>query len=503
MSGERGPGIGMAAGGQRGAAHLRPRQMSSTHGENRRSSPRPAPPERPLALPPLALAVALLALASTFERRVASRVLHAYSAEQALAPYTALVEVPACLAEFRAAEVRAALAGQPPPPALDPARCSAAQQPEALRPDAELAAALGALRGAGAAQGDVDALGLELVRARAEAFVGDGMVHLVHTRDVSHDVLRPWLCEAADAGATPGLLPLGCAAAAQAWRVGLALSSLITTVALTWLALRQRNCTLCVRALLCLGLGRLARSAIVLCTTLPLTHHTCRLLAHRTTGDTDAAVAATGEELAACEEQFIRFRATLALTCACLALCAWPPSSSRWLRVLSGCIAAVLVAGVFGESVAMIGYTVDGVGTVIVMAALWWASGPLAALLCGGGGGISESETIAAASAIAAAAAQFIRRILMPTRTHRDQYRDQILALSGNANVQDEAMQLAMPLAVLACGAAVGVVLSTGEAGDDELWCAPLRGWICTAAALELAVLALPAQTDSRPKKTS
>jgi hypothetical protein len=165
--------------------------------------------------------------------------------------------------------------------------------------------------------------------------------------------------------------------------------------------------------------------------------------------------------------------------------------------VLGGCIAVALVAGVFGESVAMIGHTADGVGTVIIMAALWWASGPLATLLRGGSSAISTSETIAADVAVSVSRpicsllSQVIRGILRGP------------SFSGN-NVPDEVV----PLAVLAGGAAIGAALSTGAAaGDDELWCAPLRGWVCTAAAFELLSSTLlhygpPAEAGSRSKKT-
>jgi hypothetical protein len=75
-----------------------------------------------------------------------------------------------------------------------------------LRTNDEVLASLQALRsylggataasggGGGGADSAVERLGLEIVRARAEAFAGEGQLHLSRTIDLAHDWVRPWLC---------------------------------------------------------------------------------------------------------------------------------------------------------------------------------------------------------------------------------------------------------------------------------------------------------------------
>jgi hypothetical protein len=453
---------------------------------------------------PLAAAVAVLAATRLVEQRVSLWILSALPAEQELRPYAHLVDDPACLAVARAMEVAAAVGAAGGAAEVDAAvskRCpqlraahlaspGLAAQLAAAEPrsNQDLRASLNTVRSSAAATtADLDALGLELARSRAEAFVGDGMVHLMHTRDIGRDVLRPLLC--ADVSGSGAVTTLSCAGAAEAWRGFVGLSSWVVVVGVTWLALSTRDSAMCVRGLLCHGLARLGRCAIVLCTTLPLTHHRCRLLYAAGAADSEAAGAvgatgiadsASGEELAACAEQFMRFRATLALTCVCAAVftissmggtreAVSQSTLPRWryqkVRVLACAImVTVLVLGVFGESVALIGYTADAIAVLVIIPSLWWASGPLAEIL-GGGGGQTAGVAVGATASGA-----------LPTT----------LTSRGG--------QLAWLW--LAFGAMLGVLLSAGPAavGEDELWCAPLRGWVCAGAAIEIAAAATGAR---------
>ena len=132
------------------------------------------------------------------------------------------------------------------------------------------------------------------------------------------DVLQPWLC--ADGA---GGLGLNCALASHVWRWLLLASCWAAAAALTKAALvgsggRHElrdgqhyggagggDCRPAVQALLCVGLGRLARCALLACTALGLPRrlHSCRLDPARR------------EE---CAEHWLRLRATLAISLCCV-----------------------------------------------------------------------------------------------------------------------------------------------------------------------------------------
>ena len=436
------------------------------------------------------------------EKWIASWILSTYPAEQELMPYAHLVDDPTCLAMARASEVAGAIQGKDAPGgAVAIERCPKLAvthpMPRGLaerlaapqRTDSEVRSSLDSVRAAlspnEAIQKDLDVLGLELARSRADAFVGDGMVHLVQTRDFGRDVVRPWLC--GDASGPAAATALNCADAAKLWRWFVGLCSWVIVLSSTRLSVRSGSSELCVRGLLCHALCRLWRCTVVLCTTLPLADHRCRLIhlamAARDEGSHASSAFAPSEELAVCVEQFMRFRATAALTTAATAVASiaavWPRSESRagqvqqllqsgrshQVRVVVCAVAAgVLLIGVIGESVAMIGYTADAIGGMVMLPALWWLSGPLAKLVGNGGPTPGSVPTFPG----------------LPTESHRR-----------------------LPWLWLGCGAALAVCVSSGTAkGYDELWCAPLRGWICAAAAAEVATTALGAGCpDARAKK--
>jgi hypothetical protein len=440
---------------------------------------------------PLAAAVALLGATQVAETWLSSWILSTYPAEQELMPYAHLVDDPTSLAMARAKEVAAAIQGEVAPgdagaiercPKLADTHPTPRGRAERLaapqRPDRQVRSSLDSVRAAlspnKALQEDLDALGLELARSRADAFVGDGMVHLVQTRDFGRDVLRPWLC--ADASGPAAATTLNCADAAKLWRRFVGLCSWGVALSLTRLSIRSGSSELCVRGLLCHALGRLWRCTVVLCTTLPLADHRCRLIHLAMTtldeGSRASSAFASSEELAVCIEQFMRFRATVALTTAAIAVASVasvsPRSESRAghaeqsvrqsllqserFHQVRGLVCAgaagMLLIGAIGESVAMIGYTADAIGGMVMLPALWWLSGPLAKLV--GDGGQTPGYVPAFPG--------------LSTESRR-------------------------PLAWLwlGCGAALAACVSPGTAtGYDEVWCVPLRGWLCAAAAGEV-----------------
>lgn len=439
---------------------------------------------------PLTVAVALLGATQVVEKWVSRWILATYPAERELLEYTNLADDPTCLSMARATEVVAAALGETiSGDAVAPERCPQLSETHAIpsgrvaqlvapqRLDSEVRSSLDAVRAALSdvtMQKDLDALGLEVALSRAGAFVGDGMVHLTHTRDFGRDVVRPWLC--ADATVAAVGTTLDCTEVAKVWRQLVALSSWGVTLWFTRLSIRTGRSALCVRGLLYHALSRLWRCAVVLCTTLPLADHRCRLLHHAVISDgessgTLSSFAALDEELAACVEQFMRFRATLALTIAVLAASAILPTSesgkgersvrpcTRHVQRLACAVAiGVLVLGTFGESVAMIGHTADAVGGLIMMPAIWWVSGALAELVRAG------------------------RPVWSASMEHLDRE-------------QRESNRRQLAWLWLGCGGALPVILSHRQpaTAHDEFWYAPLRGWLCAAAVVEvLASLAAP-----------
>jgi hypothetical protein len=459
---------------------------------------RPFAPNR--RMPPLAAAVAMLGAILMAEKCVSSWILRTYPAERELMPYARLVDDPTCLAMARATEIAVKVGGEiaaADPVALE--RCPqlletyptpkplAEQLVAAPRPDTDVRDSLDSVRTAltdGTLQAELNTLGLELARSRAEAFVGDGMVHLVRTRDVGRDVLRPWLC--AEVSGPAAATPFSCAEVAKLWRWLVALCSWSITLWLSRLSIRSGSNALCVRGVLYHGLSRLWRCMLVLCTTLPLADHKCRLvhfgMFEHDEGSSAALPFASPEELAVCVEQFMRFRITVALTVAGLAVASvlhhsesraghtgdvgqpmWQPLVLLWhshpVWVLVGTLTVcVLLIGVIGESIAMIGYTADAVSGLVMMPALWWASGPLAKLVDDG------SPMLGPAAAVP---------------------------------------ELWLWL-FLGCGAALAAAVShgTGVGGHDELWCAPLRGWLGAAAVAEVLISALGSARPNAGGKT-
>lgn len=451
-------------------------------------------------MPPLAAAVAMLGATLMAEKCVSSWILGTYPAEQELMPYARLLDDPTCLAMARATEIAAEVGGEVPAPdpvALErcpqllethPTQNILAQSLQAPpRPDSAVRNSLDLVRHALTdrnLEAELDTLGLELARSRAEAFVSDGMVHLAATRDIGRDIVRPWLC--AEVSGAVAATPLNCSEAAKRWRWFVALCSWGVALWLTGLLIHSGGNAMCVRGLIYHGLLRLWRCLLVLCTTLPLADQRCRLIHLDMTshdeGSSASSLFASSEELAACAEQFMRFRVTAALTVAGLAVAAvlhhgearaghakhagqptlqplvhlWH-SHPVWVVVGTATV-LVLLVGVIGESIAMIGYTADAIGGLVMMPALWWASGPLAKLVDDG------SPTLGAVAAVP---------------------------------------ELWLWL-FLGCGAALAASVShgAGTGGLDELWCAPLRGWLGAAAAVEVAIAALGSARSSSGVKT-
>ena len=453
-------------------------------------------------MPPLTAAVVVLGAIVVAEKYVSSWILATYPAEQELVPYARLLDDNTCLAMARAIEIAAEVGGEVDtadlvalercPQLLETHRTPkyrAEQLVATPRPDSDVRASLDSVRGALTdvkLQAELNTLGLELARSRAEAFVGDGMVHLARTQDVSHDVLRPWLC--AEVSGPAAATPVNCAEAANLWRWFVALCSWGIALWLSRLTIRSGSNALCVRGLVFHGLTRLWRCVSVMCTSLPLADHRCRLIhfemsAHDESSSASSAFASP-EELAVCVEQFMRFRASMALTVAGLAVvCVMHHDESRaghaghvgqpmrqpWVhlwqshpvRFLAGAVGVcVLLIGVIGESVANIGYTCDAIGGLVMMPALWWASGPLAKY-------VDDGSPMLASVAAVPRLWQWL---------------------------------------FLGCGAALAAAMShgTGLGGHDELWCAPLRGWLGAAAAAEVVIAAVDsARPDARVKTRS